>query len=64
LFYLEPFIHGPSSDFELNLNSSKTLFATHPLQEPELGEIMRTFKAVASEVDEFPPATTLANCGH
>jgi hypothetical protein len=30
LFYLESFIHGPSSDFEPNLNSSKTLFATHP----------------------------------
>jgi len=31
-----------------------TAVAAWPLREPELGETMRTFKGVASEVDEFP----------
>ena len=30
LFYLKPFIYGPSSDGALNLSNSKTVFATHP----------------------------------
>jgi hypothetical protein len=30
LFYLKPFIYGPSSDVALNLSNSKTVFATHP----------------------------------
>jgi hypothetical protein len=29
-----------------------------PSNEPELGEILRTFEAVASEVDEFPTGET------